>query len=47
MNYRFPLATSSWDQNELDALQRVIASDRYSMGVELADFESRFAKFFG
>lgn len=47
MNYRFPLATSSWDQNELDALQRVIASDRYSMGVEVAEFESRFAKFFG
>ena len=47
MNYRFPLATSSWDQNELDALQRVIASDRYSMGNEVAKFEQLFADFFG
>lgn len=47
MNTRFPLATSSWDQSELDALQRVIASDRYSMGDEVAEFERRFATHFG
>lgn len=47
MNIRFPLATSSWDQKELDALQRVIASDRYSMGNEVAEFERRFAAHFG
>ncbi len=46
MNFRFPLATSSWDQKELDALQRVIASDRYSMGNEVAEFERRFAAHF-
>ena len=28
----YPLATSSWDQAEQDALQRVIDSDMYSMG---------------
>lgn len=44
---RFPLATSSWDQAEYDALQRVIASDRYSMGNEVAEFERRFADHFG
>lgn len=47
MTPRFPLATSSWDQKELDALQRVIDSDRYSMGAEVAEFEKRFATHFG
>jgi CDP-6-deoxy-D-xylo-4-hexulose-3-dehydrase len=47
MNFRFPLATSSWDQKELDALQRVIGSDRYTMGNEVAEFERQFAAHFG
>ena len=44
---RFPLATSSWDEAEQAALQRVIASDRYSMGAEVAAFEADFARFTG
>ena len=47
MNFRFPLATSSWDQQEMDALSRVIASNQYSMGDEVASFESQFASFVG
>jgi CDP-4-dehydro-6-deoxyglucose reductase, E1 len=47
MSYSFPLATSSWDQAELDAIARVIASDRYSMGAEVATFETQFAAQFG
>lgn len=47
MSFRFPLATSSWDQKELDALQRVIGSDRYTMGDEVAEFERQFAAHFG
>ncbi|CUK07946.1 DegT/DnrJ/EryC1/StrS family aminotransferase [Shimia thalassica] len=47
MSIRFPLATSSWDQKELDALQKVIDSDRYSMGAEVANFEQQFAEHFG
>jgi len=47
MSFRYPLATSSWDQAEQDAIQRVIASDRYSMGTEVAEFERRFAEVFG
>ncbi|SFR32300.1 DegT/DnrJ/EryC1/StrS family aminotransferase [Litoreibacter janthinus] len=47
MSFKFPLATSSWDQAEQDALQRVIASDRYSMGSEVETFERQFAKHFG
>lgn len=45
MNY--PLATPSWDQSEIDALQRVIASGMYSMGKEVFSFEEEFAKFTG
>lgn len=47
MNYRFPLATSSWDHKEYDAIKRVIASDKFSMGDEVKKFEDDFAKFFG
>ena len=47
MSFRFPLATSSWDQAEYEAIQRVIRSDRYSMGEEVATFERDFATAFG
>ncbi|RLJ40879.1 CDP-6-deoxy-D-xylo-4-hexulose-3-dehydrase [Litoreibacter meonggei] len=47
MSFKYPLATSSWDQDEQDALQRVIASDRFSMGEEVAIFEKQFAAHFG
>lgn len=47
MSNRFPLATSSWDHAEYDAIQRVIASNTYSMGPEVAAFERAFAEFFG
>lgn len=47
MSARFPLATSSWDQAEQDALQRVIRSDMYSMGPEVRKFEEQFAEYFG
>ncbi|RDW13405.1 DegT/DnrJ/EryC1/StrS family aminotransferase [Paracoccus thiocyanatus] len=44
---RFPLASSSWDEAEQDALQRVIGSGRFSMGPEVAAFEADFARFTG
>lgn len=47
MSFRFPLATSSWDQDEYDALQRVIRSDYFSMGENVAAFEARFAAYAG
>ena len=47
MNVRFPLATSSWDENEINALHRVISSDQYSMGSEVKSFEKQFASYFG
>jgi len=47
MNAKFPLATSSWDQDEYDALNRVIASNQFSMGPEVSVFEEQFASQFG
>lgn len=47
MNVKFPLATSSWDQKEYDALQRVIDSNMFSMGPEVRTFEEQFASQFG
>ena len=47
MTFRFPLATSSWDQSEIDAIHRVISSDFYTMGNEVITFEKQFASYFG
>ena len=42
-----PLATETWDSAEYGALQRVIASGRFTMGPEVRAFEEQFAAFFG
>jgi CDP-6-deoxy-D-xylo-4-hexulose-3-dehydrase len=47
MNFSFPLASSSWDKAEHDALQRVIDSGNFSMGEEVSKFEKKFAAFTG
>src|SRR3546814_882512 len=44
---RFPLATSSWDENERRAMQDVIASDHFSMGAKVQQFEADFARYVG
>jgi dTDP-4-amino-4,6-dideoxygalactose transaminase len=44
---KYSLAESSWDSEELEAIQRVINSKRFSMGPEVKQFEQDFAKFFG
>ena len=44
---RFPLACSSWDSAEHEAMQRVIASNFFTMGREVAAFEREFATFTG
>ncbi|TRO20787.1 DegT/DnrJ/EryC1/StrS family aminotransferase [Ectopseudomonas mendocina] len=45
MNY--PLASSTWDEAEYSAIQRVIQSGVFSMGREVATFESDFLKWVG
>ena len=47
MTVKFPLATSSWGQEEQDAMQRVIASGKFTMGSEVAAFEADFAAWAG
>ena len=43
----YKLATSTWDDKEIDAIQSVIESDMYSMGTMVTKFEKDFADFFG
>lgn len=41
----YPLATSTWDEKELQAIQSVIDRDMYTMGESVAQFEKDFCKF--
>lgn len=43
----YPLANSTWDQAEFDALQSVIASRHFTMGAKVREFEEAFAAHFG
>ena len=43
----FPLATTSWDDKEYAAIQRVVDSGMFSMGPEVARFETMFAETMG
>ena len=47
MNFKFPLATATWDQDEIDAMQNVINSGNFTMGKQVASFENEFAQFIG
>jgi CDP-6-deoxy-D-xylo-4-hexulose-3-dehydrase len=44
---RYPLASSSWDQAELQAMSEVIASGNFTMGEHVAEFERAFATYIG
>ena len=41
----YPLASSTWDEKELNAIQSVIDRDIYTMGESVKQFEDDFAKF--
>ena len=41
----YPLATSTWDQDELDAMQRVIESRQFTMGKKVEAYERGFADY--
>ena len=43
----YALASSTWDENEFSAIQRVIESNMFTMGKEVAQYEKDFADFFG
>ncbi len=44
---KLPLASSTWDHREIEAIQRVIASGVFTMGEEVARFQEQFAKYLG
>ncbi len=44
---KYPLASSTWDDNELKAIQSVIDKDTYTMGDSVLKFEENFSKFAG
>ncbi len=43
----YSLASSTWDEKEYAAIQRVIDSDMFTMGKEVEKYEKDFAEFFG
>ena len=42
---KYPLASSTWDEKEIEAINGVIAKDMYTMGEGVKKFEDDFAKF--
>ncbi|WP_370262383.1 DegT/DnrJ/EryC1/StrS family aminotransferase [Limnobacter sp.] len=47
MSFKYPLATTTWDNAEYDAMQKVIASGMFTMGQHVAAYEKEFADYFG
>lgn len=45
MSYK--LASTSWNNEEIEAMQRVISTGQFTMGKEVAELESKFAEYFG
>lgn len=43
----YPLASSTWGQEEINAINEVIASDMYTMGSRVKQFEQEYAQHFG
>ncbi len=44
---KYPLASSTWNDEEIQAIQSVIASGRFTMGDEVREYEDLFAKKIG
>lgn len=47
MSFKYPLATTTWDEKEIAAMHRVIDSGMFTMGSQVKAFEEQFAKFTG
>lgn len=43
----YPLAADTWDEKEYEAINRVIESNRFTIGPEVEMFEKEFAEYFG
>jgi CDP-6-deoxy-D-xylo-4-hexulose-3-dehydrase len=44
---KYPLASTTWDQSEIDAIHSVINSGMYTMSTNVLQFEKEFANFVG
>ena len=44
---KFPLATTTWDEKEYDAIHEVTKSGEFTMGPKVQEFEKEFAKVMG
>lgn len=44
---KYPLASSTWGGREIEAVNCVLRSGRYTMGSRVKEFEQRFADYFG
>lgn len=42
---KYPLASSTWDEKEIEAIHGVIAKDMYTMGAGVKQFEENFATY--
>jgi CDP-6-deoxy-D-xylo-4-hexulose-3-dehydrase len=47
MKSNYSLASSTWDQQELEAIQNVIQTGKFSMGEYVSNFEKEFADYTG
>jgi CDP-4-dehydro-6-deoxyglucose reductase, E1 len=47
MTFSYPLSSDTWGQEEIDAVQGVLRSRRFSMGDKVRAFEDIFAQHFG
>jgi len=45
--FKYPLATATWDHAEHTAMQRVVNSGMFTMGPEVAAFENEFSQYIG
>ena len=43
----YQLASSSWGEEEIEAINRVVASGFFTMGKEVKEYECAFADMFG
>ena len=47
MSFKYPLATATWNQKEIDAMHNVISSGNFTMGEKVDLFERNFLKYIG
>ena len=45
--YKYPLSTSTWGNEELEAIERVTKSGKFTMGDEVRKFENMFSNYIG